>query len=94
MKPIIVFAMVAGVVAALVLLYFLAVWLISRSAGVRQAELKRVTAERDLAVGAVNEIDVKTDLYRDYRDPNSILATEIRDIIRTYHTERMDNLPR
>lgn len=75
---------------AIALLVWLTAWWIRRSAGVRRADYKLMRQERDLAVKALNEVEEKTDLYRDI---DSVLATDVRTILRRYDNFRME-LPR
>jgi hypothetical protein len=70
-----------------VLAAVLVVWWFTRQAGVRRRDFNRVRAERDLAVRALNGIEAKTDLYRDLE---SVLATDVRLILRDYTTKRME----
>jgi hypothetical protein len=79
-------------VAALILLAVVAVvaltiWWMSRSAGIRRSDFKRMRDERDLAWKALQEIEQKADHYRDL---DSVLATDIRAILRSHNTNRME----
>lgn len=79
--------LVIVVVAAIVLVVWLIVWWIGRQAGVRRVEFERLRNERNLFAQAVAAIDEKADTYRDI---DSVLATDIRTIIRNLNAERMD----
>lgn len=61
-------------------------WL-GRQAGVRRADFERLRAERNLLARAVAEIEEKTDTYRDI---DSVLATDIRTIVRNLNADRLD----
>lgn len=71
----------AAAVVALVL------WWLSRQAGVRRREFARVRIERALAVRALHEIEAKADHYRDL---DSVLAADVRSILRDYTNQRME----
>lgn len=79
-------------VAALALsLIALAVgWLIARHqpGSARRAEVRRLRAEHGLYVRALLDVEAAADLYRDIDSP---LATEIRTIVRTLNTNRLEN---
>jgi hypothetical protein len=75
------------VVAAIALVVWLMVWWLGRQAGVRRVEFERLRNERNLFAQAVAAIDEKADTYRDI---DSVLATDIRAIIRNLNAERMD----
>jgi hypothetical protein len=77
------------VVAVLVLaaLIALACWVLSRQAGVRRREYKRMQEERNLALKAVRDIELQSDQYRDLE---SVLATEIRRVTRELNDKRME----
>jgi hypothetical protein len=78
--------LVVGVVVVVVVFLIVVRWL-GRQAGVRRAEFERLRAERNLLARAVAAIDEKTDAYRDI---DSVLATDIRMIIRNLNAERLD----
>jgi hypothetical protein len=65
----------------------LTIWWMSRSAGVRRSDFNRMREERDLAWKALQEIEEKADHYRDL---DSVLATDVRTILRTHNTNRME----
>ena len=79
------FVLVVAVAVALIV--WLAGWWISRSAGVRRKDFSLMREERDLAVKALHQIELKTDLYRDI---DSVLATDVRTILRDHSTNRME----
>jgi hypothetical protein len=65
----------------------LTVWWISRSAGVRRKDLTAMRCERDLAVTALHKIELKADQYRDI---DSVLAADVRQILRDHTKSRME----
>lgn len=73
--------------AAIALLVWLTAWWISRSAGVRRSDFKQMRQERDLAWKALRDIEVKADYYRDL---DSVLAADVRIILRSYNDDRME----
>lgn len=77
--------LVAAVVVGL--LIWLAIWWISRSAGVRRADYRLMRQERDLAWKALRDIEDQADLYRDI---DSVLATDVRSILRAHNNDRME----
>lgn len=77
--------LVAAVVIAL--LVWLTAWWIRRSAGIRRADYKLMRQERELACRALWDIEDKAVVYSDIE---SVLATEIRTIIRLYNQDRME----
>lgn len=77
---------VVVVVVGAVVVWGVVRWL-GRQAGVRRADFDRLRAERDLLARAVAEIEQKTDTYRDI---DSVLATDVRTIIRTLTADRLD----
>jgi hypothetical protein len=80
MNPRAALLIIVAAVIVLGLLVWLAIWWIGRQAGVRRAEYKRMTQ-------AIAQIDAKADLYRDI---DSVLAADVRQIIRNLNTDRMD----
>jgi type II secretory pathway pseudopilin PulG len=74
---------VVGVVAAA----WLITWYLGRRAGVRRREFARMRKERDLMAKALLEIEERADLYRDI---DSVLATEVRRVVRELKTDRME----
>ena len=58
-----------------------------RQAGIRRADFDRLRGERDLLARAIAAIDEKTDTYRDI---DSVLATDVRAIIRKLNADRLD----
>lgn len=66
---------------------WLIVWFLSRQAGVRRAEFKRLQRERNLMAQALLEIETAADTYRDLE---SVLATQVRGIVRQLNTQRME----
>jgi hypothetical protein len=83
MNPRVALLLVVGVIAIAVLIF----WWLSRSAGVRRRDFHRLERERNLLATAVQEIDVKADTYRDL---DSVLAADVRTILRKLNTDRMD----
>jgi uncharacterized membrane protein YdbT with pleckstrin-like domain len=81
---------VVVVVVVVALVVWLVVWWLGRQAGVRRADFDRLRRERDLLARAIAEIDQKTDAYRDI---DSVLAADVRVIIRKLTADRLD-LPR
>jgi hypothetical protein len=75
------------VVVVIALVVWLVVWWLGRQAGVRRGEFERLRNERNLLAQAVAAIDEKADTYRDI---DSVLATDIRTIIRKLTADRMD----
>lgn len=71
----------------LALVGWLVVWWVARQAGVRRAEYERMRQERKLYATAVAEIRDKADRYRDI---DSVLATDIRSIIRKLDADRLE----
>jgi hypothetical protein len=79
--------MFAAVLAIISLMVWLIVWLLSRQAGVRRAEFARMQRDREAMARAVLAIEEKSDTYRDL---DSVLATDIRRIIRQLDADRME----
>jgi hypothetical protein len=75
------------VLVVVALVVWLVVWWLGRQAGVRRGEFERLRAERNLLARAVAAIEEKADAYRDI---DSVLATDVRAIIRTLHADRLD----
>lgn len=75
------------VVVVVALVIWLVVWWLGRQAGVRRGEFQRLRDERNLLARTVATIEEKADAYRDI---DSVLATDIRTIIRTMHADRLD----
>lgn len=84
----------ALIVVVVVVVIALVVWLVLRwlggRAGVHRADLERLRAERNLLARAVADIEEKTDTYRDI---DSVLATDVRTIIRKLNADRLDLSP-
>lgn len=81
-------ALIAIVVVAVVaVVVWLVVWWLGRQAGVRRADFDRLRRDRDLLAKAVAGIEEKADVYRDL---DSVLATDVRAIVRALNTERME----
>jgi hypothetical protein len=80
------FILVVVVVVIALVVWIVVRWL-GRQAGVRRADFERLRAERNLLARAVAAIDEKTDTYRDI---DSVLATDIRMIIRNLNADRLD----
>jgi hypothetical protein len=81
-------ALIAVLIAVtLVALIVLTYWLLSRQAGVRRREYKRMQTERNLALKAIRDIEVQADQYRDLE---SVLAAEIRRVTRELDDKRME----
>jgi hypothetical protein len=81
-------ALIAVVVVVVVgVVVWLVVWWLGRQAGVRRADFERLRSDRNLLARAVAAIDEKADAYRDI---DSVLAAEVRAIVRTLNTERME----
>lgn len=76
MKALITIAVIVGL-----LLLFAVLYMALRSGGVRRAEHKRRQTELGLAVSALDQIEEKADHYRDIDSP---LATDVREIVRGY----------
>lgn len=72
-----------GVIAAA----WLITWYLGRRAGVRRREFARMKRERDLMARALLEIEERADLYRDI---DSVLATDVRRVVRELKTDRME----
>ncbi|WP_424186414.1 hypothetical protein ACOBQX_01010 [Actinokineospora sp. G85] len=87
MNPRAVLLIIVIAVVVLALVVWAAVWWVGRQAGVRRAEFARVRAERALLARAVHDISAKADAYRDL---DSVLATDIRAIVRDLDTKRME----
>jgi Tfp pilus assembly protein PilN len=84
-------ALIVGVVVVVVaaVVWLVVRWL-GRQSGIRRADFARLRDERNLLARAIAEIDEKTDTYRDI---DSVLATEIRAIVRTLNADRLDLTP-
>jgi hypothetical protein len=65
----------------------LVVWWLGRRAGVRRADFERLRRERNLLARAVATLDEKADAYRDI---DSVLAADVRAIVRLLNAERME----
>ncbi|PRY35312.1 hypothetical protein CLV43_114230 [Umezawaea tangerina] len=83
MNPRAVLVIVIGAIA----LAALVIWWLSRSAGVRRRDFRRLERERNLLATAVQQIEIKADTYRDL---DSVLASDVRTILRKLNTDRMD----
>lgn len=91
MNPRAAFMIILAVVVVLALLAWLAIWWVGRQAGVRRAEYRRVKAERDLAVNALERIDEIADAYRDLLgSAEGPLATQVRQIVRYNRQKRSE----
>jgi hypothetical protein len=78
------------VIVVVAFLVWLTVWWVARQAGIRRADFERLRHERNLLARAVADIEAKTDTYRDI---DSVLATEIRAIVRNLTNDRLDLNP-
>lgn len=87
MKPVVLLLLVLAVVAMLTLAGWLTLRWLGRRAGVRQAEFKRLAADRDQLARALAQIEAKADMYRDL---DSVLATDVRQILRQLNETRME----
>jgi hypothetical protein len=65
----------------------LVLWWLSRHSGVRRRDFTRVRTERDIAIRALHQIEAKADHYRDL---DSVLAADIRSIVRDHTNQRME----
>lgn len=79
---------VAAGVIVLLALVLLIMFLAAIFADVSTGELRQVQAERDRAADALDRIDHAADCIRDLDDPNALLASEVRQIVREYRNER------
>jgi hypothetical protein len=68
---------VLAVILALLMLFGL-LYLAVRAGGIRRQEFQNMETERDIATGAIREIEDKAALYK---DTDSVLATDVRRII-------------
>ncbi|WP_106193822.1 hypothetical protein [Umezawaea tangerina] len=75
------------IVIGAIALAALVIWWLSRSAGVRRRDFRRLERERNLLATAVQQIEIKADTYRDL---DSVLASDVRTILRKLNTDRMD----
>lgn len=66
---------------------WLIVWFLARQAGVRRREFARMKVERNLMDRALLAIEEKADLYLDL---DSVLATDVRRIVRKLKNDRME----
>lgn len=81
-------ALIIGVVViGVVATVWLVTWYLGRQAGVRRREFARMKSERDLMSAALAEIEEKADLYRDI---DSVLATDVRRVVRELKIDRME----
>lgn len=87
MNPKAVAAIVIVALVVLAALVALAMWWLSRQAGVRRAEYRQMQRDRNAALLAVQQIDMKADQWRDV---DSVLASEIRTIVRELNNNRME----
>lgn len=83
MNPRVAFLLILCAVAVAALV----VWWLSRHSGVRRRDFARVRTEQDLAVRALQQIEAKADHYRDL---DSVLAADVRSIVRNYTNQRME----
>jgi hypothetical protein len=81
------FLLILAALVVLAAVIALIVWQIGRQAGVRLREYKRVVDDRNLHARAIADIAAAADLYRDI---DSVLATQVRDTVRTLNSNRMD----
>jgi predicted nucleic acid-binding Zn-ribbon protein len=63
------------------------VWLFCRQAGVRRGEYERMRRERDMALKAMQEVEIEADSYRDI---DAVLAARVREITRRLNSNRME----
>ena len=75
------------IILAAVAVAALVIWWISRSAGVRRKDFKRAQHERELALHVISQIESKAAFYSDL---DSVLAAEVRDVISTFRTNRLE----
>lgn len=66
------------------LLIWLIIWWVGRQAGVRQKDYKFANAQYELAREELDKIVKELDDYRDFQDPDSVLATTLRKSLREY----------
>lgn len=92
---------VLGIIVVVTILAILFVWWVSHQAGVRrttykemQERLARQEKELDLATNALDDISAESDNYRDFQNPESILAVKIRERIRQYNTDKREQKKR
>jgi len=76
-----------AVVVVIALVVWAVVWWLGRQAGVRRAEFERLRKERNLLARAVAAVEEKADAYRDL---DSVLAADVRSIIRNLNADRLD----
>ncbi len=72
------------VLAAFALLLWLIIWWVGRQAGVRQKDYKFANEHYKLARAELDKIIGELDNYRDFQDPDSVLANTLRTSLRTY----------
>lgn len=75
-------------VLVLFALIFLLVFLAGERGDVRRRDLRRAQTELERAAAALDRIDQAADCIRDLDDPNALLASEVRQIVREYRNER------
>lgn len=75
---------VLGVIAVIALLVWLFIWWVGRQAGVRQKDYKFANDQYALAREELDKISIELDNYRDFQDPDSVLATTLRTSLREY----------
>lgn len=97
MNPKAVGLIVLGVIVVVCLLVWLTVWWLGRQAGVRRSaynemkeRLNQEIALFSLATNALDDLLCESDSYRDFQDPNSILAMKIRERIRQYNDDKRE----
>lgn len=95
MNPKAVGLIILGIVVVVTILAILFIWWVSHQAGVRrstykemQERLARREKELDLATNALDDISTESDNYRDFQNPESILAVNIRKRIREYEQDK------
>jgi len=85
------FLIILVVVVAMALFAWLIVRWVGRQAGVRRAEYRRMKAERDLAINALERIDEIADAYRDLLgSAEGPLAIQVRQIVRYNRQKRSE----
>lgn len=84
-KAFLLFVLAAVAVAAV--LIGLGYWLVTRNAGIRRREYAAMRTERNNAWRALNTIE---DHVAQYSDLDSVLAAQIRTVLRSHNEEKME----
>jgi len=78
---------IGAIIVVAIVLIGLGYWLVARNAGVRRREYTAMRTERNNAWRALANVE---DAAAQYADIDSVLAAQIRTIIREHNQEKME----